>query len=113
MKVASATATSVQWDRSADTLGTSTMFPAGLVWVLVMVSSPSGVGLSMTTLRDVRHRGIPRPSARRLGRRYREKVRRRSRTDCQHHERDNAKAGARRIPGQRRTAGAHPDDEAN
>src|SRR6476469_4918531 len=69
-----------------------------------MVSSPSGVGLSMTTLRDVRHRGIAGPSARRLGRRNREKVRGRSGTGSLHHERDNAKAGARQIPGQRRTA---------
>src|SRR5664279_1268164 len=67
MKVASATATSVQCDRSADTMGASIPLPAGRVCVLVMVSSPSGVGLSMTTLRDVRHRGIPRPSAPQAG----------------------------------------------
>src|SRR5664279_1172557 len=68
MKVAAATATSVQRDRlTADTVGTSTPLPAGFVCALVMVSSPSGVGLSMTTLRDVRHRGIPRPSAATVG----------------------------------------------
>src|SRR4029079_4178368 len=45
MKVASATATSVQCDRSADTLGASTSLPAGLVWVVVLGGSPSGGGV--------------------------------------------------------------------